>query len=108
MGGMYFITEICKKTKALPVIAVPITNDVSNEDMKVTEVIKVMLPNYDNWEGKTASAKTPKSSSKEGWVTVTTRKGRQATSTCWYDPATGKTMIRSGHRHQKDSGYGIL
>ncbi len=30
MGCMYFITENCKKTKALPVIAVPITNDVSS------------------------------------------------------------------------------
>jgi hypothetical protein len=93
MGRMYFTTENCKKMKALPVIAVPITNDVSNEDMKVTEVIKVTLSNYDNGEGKTASAETHKSSSKEGWVTVTTRKGRQVTPTCWYDPATGKTVM---------------
>jgi hypothetical protein len=92
MGRMYFTTGNYKKTKALPVIAVPITNDVSNEDMKVTEVIKVTLPNYDNGEGKTASAETPKSSSKEGWVTVIMRKGRQVTPTCWYDPATGKMV----------------
>jgi hypothetical protein len=58
---MNFTTENCKETKALPVIAVPITNDVSDEDIKVTEVIKVMLLNYDNGEGKTASAETPKS-----------------------------------------------
>ncbi len=45
MGCMYFTTENCEKTKALPVIAVPITNDVSNEDMKVTEVIDITLPN---------------------------------------------------------------
>jgi hypothetical protein len=31
--------------KLLPVIAVLITNDVSNEDLTVTEVIKVALPN---------------------------------------------------------------
>ena len=43
---MYFTTENCKKTKVLPVIAVPITNDLSNEDMNVTEVIKVMHPTY--------------------------------------------------------------
>ena len=90
MGRMYFTTENCDKMKALPVIAVLITNDVSNEDMKVTEVIKVTLPNYDNGEGKTANAETPESSSKEGWVTVTIRKGRQVTPTCWYDPATGR------------------
>jgi hypothetical protein len=29
--------------------------------MKVTEVIKVTLPNYDNEEGKTAIAETPES-----------------------------------------------
>jgi hypothetical protein len=92
MRRMYFTTENCKKTKALPVIAVLITNDVSNEDMKVTEVIKVMLPNYDNGEGKTASAETPKSSSKEGWVTVTMRKVRQVTLTSRYDPATEKMV----------------
>ncbi len=45
MGHMYFTSENCKKTKVLPVIAVPITNDVSNKNMAVTEVIKVMLPN---------------------------------------------------------------
>ncbi len=44
-GRMYFISENCEKTKLLPVIAVPITNNVSNEDLTVTEVIKVVLPN---------------------------------------------------------------
>ncbi len=81
-----------QENEALPVIAIPITNNVSDEDMKVTKVIKVTLPNYDNGVGKTASAETPESSSKEGWVTVTTRKGRQVNPTCWYDPATGKTV----------------
>jgi hypothetical protein len=41
---MYFTTENGDKTKLLPVIAVPITNDVSNEDLAVTEVIKVTFP----------------------------------------------------------------
>jgi hypothetical protein len=61
MGHMYFTSEKLEKMKSLPVIAVPITNDVSNEAMKVTEVIKVTLLNYDNEEGKTASAETPES-----------------------------------------------
>jgi hypothetical protein len=43
-GRMYFTSENCDKTKFLPVIAVPITNDVSNKDLTVTEVIKVALP----------------------------------------------------------------
>jgi phosphoribosylcarboxyaminoimidazole (NCAIR) mutase len=42
---MYFTSENCDKTKLLPVIAVPITNDVSSKDLTVTEVIKVPLPN---------------------------------------------------------------
>jgi hypothetical protein len=42
---MYFTSENCDKTKLLLVIAVPITNDVSKEDLTVTEVIKVALPN---------------------------------------------------------------
>jgi len=41
---MYFTTEDCEKTKVLPVIAVPITNDVTNEDLLVTEIIKIGLP----------------------------------------------------------------
>ncbi len=89
---MYSTTENCKKMKVLPVIAVPITNDVSEEDMKVMEVIKVMLPNYDSGEGKITNTETPESSSEEGWVKVTTRAGRQVTQPCWYDPATGKTV----------------
>ncbi len=40
-GRMYFTSENCDKTKSPPVIAVPISNDVSNEDLIVTEVIKV-------------------------------------------------------------------
>jgi hypothetical protein len=48
MGCMYFTTENCKKTMVQPAIAVPITNDVSEENMKVTEVMKVTLPNYDS------------------------------------------------------------
>jgi hypothetical protein len=40
---MYFTNENCEKTKVLPVIAVPITNDVTNEDLLVTEVIKIEL-----------------------------------------------------------------
>jgi hypothetical protein len=71
MGCMYFTTENCKKTKVLPVIAVPITNDVSNKDMNVMEAIKVMHPNYISVEDKTTKAATPKASSEEGWSTVT-------------------------------------
>jgi hypothetical protein len=92
IGRMYFTTENCKKTMFLPVIAVPITNGMSNEGMKVTEVMKVTLPNYDSGEGKTTNAVTPKPSSKEGWMTVTTRKGRQVTPPSRYDPATGKMV----------------
>jgi hypothetical protein len=44
-GRMYFTNENCEKTKVLPVIAVPITNDVTNEDLSLTEVIKIVLPN---------------------------------------------------------------
>ncbi len=89
---MYFTTENCKKAKVLSVIAVPITNNVSEKDMKVMEVIKVTLPNYGSGEGKTTNAETPKSSSKEGWVKVTMRAGRQVTQPRWYDPATGKMV----------------
>ncbi len=48
---MYFTNENCEKTKVLPVIAVPITNDVTNEDVLVTEIIKIGLLTL--WEGKT-------------------------------------------------------
>jgi hypothetical protein len=92
MGRMYFTSENCEKTKVLPVIAVPITNDVSNKDLAVTEVIKVMLPNSMRWEGKETVAETPNSSSKEGWVTVTIKKGRKSIPMGQYDPASGKTV----------------
>jgi hypothetical protein len=45
MGRMYFTTEHSEKTMVLPVIAVPITNDVSEDSMQVTEIMKVILPN---------------------------------------------------------------
>jgi hypothetical protein len=38
---MYFTSENCDKTKLLPVIAIPITNDVSKEDLAVTEVTRL-------------------------------------------------------------------
>jgi hypothetical protein len=78
---MSFTIENCKKTKMLPVIAVPITNDVSNKDMTVTEVIKVTLPNTMGWEGKvtdTETHATTNSSNKEGWEIVTTKHGQNA------------------------------
>jgi hypothetical protein len=74
----------------LPVVAVPITNDVSNEDMAVTEVMKVMLPDSTGWEGMVVDAK-PNSSSKKGWETVT-RRGRKSIPTGQYNPLTGKTV----------------
>ena len=77
-GRMYFTSENCDKNKLLPVIAIPITNDVSNhEGLTVTEIIKVVPPNSLGREGTGAVAKTPDSPSKEGWVTVTMKKGRQ-------------------------------
>jgi hypothetical protein len=76
MGRMYFTTENCKKTMFQPIIAVPITNDVSEENMKVTEVMKFILPSYDSGEGVTVDAMTHESANKEGWVTVTTKRGR--------------------------------
>jgi hypothetical protein len=66
MGRMYFTTENCKKTMVQPIIAVPITNDASEENMKVTEVMKVTLPNYDSGEGATVDAMTHNSVNKEG------------------------------------------
>jgi len=88
---MYFTTENCEKTKVLPVIAVPITNDVTNEDLLVTEIIKIGLPNSLGREGTEEVAKTD-SPSKEGWMTVTTKKGRQSIPPGRYDLATGKTV----------------
>jgi len=40
----------CEKTKLLPVIAVLITNDVTNEDLLVTEIIEI--GSLTLWEGK--------------------------------------------------------
>ena len=88
---MYFTTENCEKAKVLPVIAVPITNDVTNEDLSVTEIIKIGLPISLGREGTEAVAKAD-SPSKEGWMTVTTKKGRQSIPPGRYDPATGKTV----------------
>ena len=75
----------------LPVIAVPITNDVSNEDLAVTEIIKIVIPNSLEREDMEAVTRTD-SPSKEGWVTVTTKKGRQSIPPGHYNPATGKTV----------------
>ena len=91
-GHMYITSENCNYTKVLSVIAVPITNDVSNADLSVTEVIKVALPNTLEREGMVVVAKTQDSPSKEGWMTVTTKKGRQSIPPGHYDPATGKTV----------------
>jgi hypothetical protein len=95
LGQMYFTSENCKKTKMLPVIAVPITNDMSNKDMKVMEVIKVMLPNLMGWEGTvmdTETHETSDSSNKEGWKIVTAKHG-QKIPMGRYDPSTGKTVM---------------
>ncbi len=85
------MTGNCEKTKVLPVIAVLISNDVTNADLTVTEIIKIVLPNSLGREGTEVVTKTD-SPSKEGWVTVTTKKGRQSISPGRYDPATGKTV----------------
>jgi hypothetical protein len=95
LGRTYFASENCKKTKMLPVIAVPITNDVSNKDMSVKEVIKITLPNTKGWEGKvtdTGTHETPKSSNKEGWEIVTTKHGQKSIPTGRYNPLSGKTV----------------
>jgi len=89
---MYFTNENCEKTKVLPVIAVPITNDVTYEDLSVIEIIKIGLPNSLGREGTEAVAKTD-SPSKEGWMTITTKKGRQSIPPGHYDLATGKTVV---------------
>ena len=86
---MYFTFENCDKTKVLPVVAVPITNDVSNKDLAVTEIIKIVIPNSLGRESTEAFARTDYSS-KEGWVTVTTKKGRQSTPPGRFDLATGR------------------
>jgi hypothetical protein len=56
----------------------PIANDVSNADLTVMEVIKVVIPNSLGREVMVVDAKTQYSLSKEGWVTVTTKKGGKA------------------------------
>ena len=89
MGWMYFTTENCEKTMVLPVIAVPITNDVSEDSMKVTEVMKVTLLNCESGEGEALDTVTHESN---GWVTFTTKRGRQITPPGRYDPATGKMV----------------
>ena len=66
-------------------------NDVTNEDLSVTEITKIMVPNSLGREGTKAVSKTD-SPSKEGWVTVTTKKGRQSILPGRYDPATGKSV----------------
>jgi len=81
---MYFTNENCEKTKVLPVIAVPITNDVTNEDLSVTEIITIGLPNSLRREGTEEVTKTD-SPSKEGWMTVTMKKGRQSIPPGHYD-----------------------
>jgi len=106
---MYFTTENCEKTKVLPVIADPITNDVTNEDLLVTEIIKIGLPNSLGREGTEEVAKTD-SPSKEGWMTVTTKKRRQSIPPGHYDPATGKTVSWNVTASEealvvKDAGY---
>jgi len=88
---VYFTIENCEKTKVLPVIAVPITNDVTNEDLSVTEIIKIGLPNSLGRDVTEAVTKTD-SPSEEGWMTVTTKKGRQSIPPGRYDPATGKSV----------------
>jgi hypothetical protein len=88
-GQMYFTTENCDKTKVLPVIAVPITNNVTNEDLTVTEIIKIVLPYSLGREGMEKVAKTD-SLSMEGWVTITMKKERQSIPPGRYDPATGR------------------
>ncbi len=93
MGCMYFTSKNSETTKVLPVIALPITNDVSNKDLAVTEVMNVTLPNSMGGKGTADTvAETPNSSRKEGWVTVTTKKGRMSIPTEQYDPASGKTV----------------
>jgi hypothetical protein len=89
---MYFTSENCDKTMLSLVIAVPITNDVSSEDLTVTEVIKVALPNPLERNEAMVVAKTQDSPSKKGWMTVTMKKWRQSIPPGRYDPTTGKTV----------------
>jgi hypothetical protein len=59
-GRMYFTTGNCGRTKLLPVIAVPITNDVSNEDLAVIEVMKVRFSDSIGGEGTATGKKDPR------------------------------------------------
>ena len=86
------LLQNCDKTKLLPIIAVLITNDVSNKDLTETENIKVALPNSLERNDLAVVAETQVSPSMEGWVTVTTKKGRQSIPPGCYDLATGKTV----------------
>ena len=45
---MYFTSENCDKTKLLPVIAVPIANDESNEDLNVVSCTFALRHVYGN------------------------------------------------------------
>ena len=51
-----------------------------------------MLPNPLERNDATVVEETQNSPSKEGWTTVTTKKGRQSISPGHYDPNTGKTV----------------
>ncbi len=65
---------------------------MSNEDLTVTDVIKVALPNSLERKSMSVVAETQDSPSKERWVTVTTKKGRQSILPGHYDLTTGKTV----------------
>jgi len=111
---MYFTTENCEKTRLLPVIAVPISNNVTNKDLSVTEIIKIGFPNSLGREGTEEVTKTD-SPSKEGWMTITTKKGRQSIPPGRCDLATGKTVswnvtaskvdVATETEAVKDAGY---
>ncbi len=70
MGRMYFTSPNCEKTQLLPVIAVLITSDVLSDDLAVTEVMKVTLPNSTSWEGTIVDT-NPNTLTEEGWEIVT-------------------------------------
>jgi len=89
MGWMYFTSPNCEKTQLLPVIVVPITNDVSSNDLAMIEVMKVMLPNSAGWEGTIVNTKS-NSPTKEGWQIVM-RGGPKSIPTQRYEPPTGKS-----------------
>jgi len=90
MGQMYFKCPNCEKTQLLPVIAVPITNNVSSDDLAVTEVMKVTLSNSAGWEDTIVDTES-NSPTKEGWQIIT-RGGQKSILTQRYEPSTGKTV----------------